>query len=745
MIREVVAGERSLEVEVPQDKMAAADGTPAGVRRAIDGLLADKNVDVLVVLGVLGSHDVVKRGPLPKPVIAARVLEPQAEGLRPSGASGVKNLVYVTDSGAIQRDLAAVKGLGGVTKLAIAVDPRLLEGIGVLARALEARAKDAGLEAKVGSFDAIATLTAGVDAVYLVGGDELPRNLIAELNAKKLRTFSARGAIDVKAGALAALAGAEDAKQRTRRVAINILRIAGGEAAATIAVEYERPEALAINETTARLIGWSTPFAVLSRADVLDEAPAEAGGRPLSLAAAVAEALAQNRDLEANRRELEAGAEERDRALALLLPKVDLQARAVVIDDGRAAASFGAQAQRTVSGVLSARGLLFSEPALANLSIQGHLYEVRAAQRESQKLDLALESAKAYLAVLQARVLESVRTQNMKKTRANLAQAKLRAAVGSAGPTEVLRWESQIALDQREVLKARSLRRLAQMQVNRFLNRPLEERFTPEDEAKDEEVVLMQPERLAKVIEDEAAFARLRDVLVESGLRASPELAAREEGVQAAERAVATTWRQLYVPTLAFQAEVNYRVLEGGPGSSPPTLPMMLPPELRFALGSILPPPIDEPTWSVAAVLSLPLPTDTAAFSDIRKAEAELARRQLERDATREKLEQRIRSAALQLSASHPGVRLTRTSAEAAQRGLSIAQDAYAAGTIGVLELIDAQNLSLLAELNATAAKYEYISDQLSLERAVGEFQFMKSKEERDESLRRMLDVIAKP
>lgn len=740
-IRELAADERGFELSLVPEKGRAADGTAAGVRRLFDEVLADKNVELVVTTGPLGSQEALRRKELARPVVAARVLEARP---LPNGSSGQKNLTYVLDPGAVSRDLQQLKSLGAPKKVGILVSRSVLEGVEGLGAALEARAKEAGLEGRAVAVEADgAAKLDGLDAAYLLQVDELSQaslqNLARRLSEGRLKSWSSRGRSDVEAGILGALAGPADPLQRARRVAINVLRIAGGEAATTIPVTYQRDEVLILNGATARQIGWEPNFSQTAEAEILGAGPEVAEvGEKVTLKDVVEGALKSNLDLSANLHEVAAAAEDVEKAFSLMLPKVTIGGRVELLDKNRAQASFGLQPQRLGTVYVEANGILFSDKLFANHTIQDRIQAAREGQREALKLDLMLEAAKAYLGVRQAAVLERVRVDNAKKTKANLAQAKVRSSVGTAGPTELLRWESQLALDQREVLQAKSLRSLASMQLNRLMHRPQEDVLRLATETEDQALFALAPERLAPYLETEKRYLAFRELLVAEGIKAAPELVALTAAVEAAERASSAAWRAVFVPTIGYGGQVALRVATGGKGAAPPELPAELPAEQRFLFEQILPPPIGTTTYQLGAFIALPLPFDLDSFADIRKADAEVSRRQAELDSAKEKIEQRIRSAAVAVAASYPGVRLAEESAAAAKKNLVIAQDAYATGALGVLDLLDAQNLTLNAEQLAVAAQYQFMSDQLDLERAVGGFFFMKSAEERNDWLQRI-------
>jgi outer membrane protein TolC len=57
--------------------------------------------------------------------------------------------------------------------------------------------------------------------------------------------------------------------------------------------------------------------------------------------------------------------------------------------------------------------------------------------------------------------------------------------------------------------------------------------------------------------------------------------------------------------------------------------------------------------------------------------------------------------------------------------------DAYAQGTVSLLDLIDAQNNDLVAELVAADAVFEFFIDMMETERAAGKFSLFMNEDEK--------------
>jgi len=105
----------------------------------------------------------------------------------------------------------------------------------------------------------------------------------------------------------------------------------------------------------------------------------------------------------------------------------------------------------------------------------------------------------------------------------------------------------------------------------------------------------------------------------------------------------------------------------------------------------------------------------------------------LERDSTIDKIEQETRSSLNDISASYPSIKFSNDAAISSSKNLDIVTDSYSRGVVSILDLLDAQNSSLSADLNAATAVYDFLIDFVLVERSVGRFYYFTSKEQRDE------------
>ena len=115
----------------------------------------------------------------------------------------------------------------------------------------------------------------------------------------------------------------------------------------------------------------------------------------------------------------------------------------------------------------------------------------------------------------------------------------------------------------------------------------------------------------------------------------------------------------------------------------------------------------------------------------------------LQREATRQRIEQGIRSILHQAGATFAAIELSEAAADAAFRNLELVTDSYRAGAVDILRLLDAQNQALVAELVAANAVFDYLIDLMSVQRSIGRFDYFRSPEERTEFLKRLDEAFA--
>jgi outer membrane protein TolC len=727
-ILKLTSGE--FDVRFPANKTIQGNWKIDEIKGAIDKLLADPEVDLIIGLGYLASNDLCHRSKLPKPVVAPIVADSGLQNLPlQDGASGVKNLSYIDSFVSFERDIKAFREVVPFQNLVILAERIALEAIPWLPKKLRQIAYEHTINVNIVPIDvsakkALAAFPPETDAVYVMPVTQMPpgefRKLIYGFTQRNLPSFSMLGRDDVEAGLLVSVAPKSYRSRLARRIALNVQRILLGEDAGTLRVAFPLGEEITINMATARAIGFYPTWSVLTEAELLNE-KVERVERQLTLESAVREAINANLDLAAENRNVAAGEQVVKEVRSELLPQVDLDAGGEIIDDDRAEAAAGTQPERSLSGSATATQLLYDEDAWSNYTVEKNLQTSREEQRDTLELNIIRSAAVAYLDVLRAKTLERVEKENLKLSRANLERARVRVSVGIANRSEEFRWESQIAGNRSEVLFAEAQTHQTEYRFNRLLNRPLEELFTMVETGLRDPLLIVSDPRIYPYVENPRNFRIYRDFVVAEGLEIAPELLGLNADIAARERILVTAKRAFWLPSFAVQGKVTELFEEGGEGK-------------RSSSSSDL----DDTDWSVGVFATFPLVEGGSKFATIKRASEELSGLLLERQATAERIEQRIRSELQRTGASYSNIRLSREAAQAAGKNLELVTDQYIRGLVSIIDLLDAQNSALIADRNAENAVYDFLVDWMNVERAAGRFDFLMTQSEREDWFQRL-------
>ncbi len=713
-----VLTEGEFDVEFRASDLVNADWSLSALVDGFEALLADPEIDMVLTLGLAGSQVATSRtGGYDKPVLAPLTVDARVQALPLEGlGSGVRNLTYVALPDGLREDLEVFQDLVPFERLALVVNREFLSTVAELATQDIAEGLEITYVAADRSADSILDqLPADTQAVYvwplLLEKGELDA-LFEGLSARGIASFSALGREHLEAGALATLAAEESQLRLARRTALNIHRVLLGEDPSQVPVLFRQPQRLLLNMATLRAIDASPRWNLLLEAELLNED--DPATPSLELATAIERAVASNMDFLAERLNVTSGQALVRSVKSRLGPQVSAGITALQVDSDTAGSSFGSQPERTVDGSLTLQQILYSDDLLGALQAERNLQIGRQAALLTTQLDTALEAATAYINLLRARNLQRVQRENLRVTRANLDLAEVRREVGAASSGELLRWQSQIASDQQNLVSAEADVQTAFVALNRILSLPSEQQWVLQDLSLDDESLLPGQDRFEGYIETPKHFAVLREFAVATALERAPELAELDASIRAQERRIKSLRRDFWLPDVAAQASLDDRFSESGAGSE-------------------IDSPADDSSWSVALNATLPLFASGGRRAEVDRAEADLEQLRTFRVATVQRIEEAVRSTMLATRASFTNVDLARQAAEAAAGNLALIQDAYARGAVSILELLDAQSASLRAETGAADAVYGFFTDLMRFQRTLSEFDFFVSEAARSE------------
>jgi outer membrane protein len=705
-IRDVSSG--SYSIEFPGDAALHGDWSPQGITGAINELLARDDIDVVLAVGVASAAAACgienPRKPIVVPFSFAECNPVCARS--PNLRVNTVGLNHLT-----ARDLRAFHEVVPYTRVAVLSEPSWTAGCDterVAATIALPGTEVRFVSMKPGDTDVVDDLPEGTDAVYLMRMQQIDdagfRSMVDGLTRAGIPTFSLIGEMEVEQGVLAGLNTVATTASIIRGAAVDVLDLLDGRISPPSSLG-EYGTRLTVNMATAETLRVGVTWEVLSNARLLHEEAVRAG-ESIDLGATLDRAVDANLDLLVQDRVVSAGSENIRDARSSYGPQLGLAENATAIDSDRAFAALG-NYQRFAAGSLALTQLIYSDGASANITIQKELQQARKADREAVRLDITRVAAEAYLDLLRAESLVRIRGDDVALNRANLDVARLRHSMGAAASNEIYRWEAQLAAARAALLESYEMRRLAERQLIRLLDRSVTMRWRPRVTTLEHGLEVLGGSVEAALLDTPYGFSELVPLLLEQGIAESPELTALDSAVAAQQRAHTAARRVSYAPKIGFSAQLDQIVAkdEGGGTDLGP-------------IGAAIP-GVDDTLWALGLRAELPLSAGGAIKARRIQTNEELQGLLLERRSVRQKLSQRILSALDQAAASWPAITLRRESADAAAKSLELVQDAYARGAASILDLLDAQNAALTAEFAAETSVYVFLNDWAEVRRSI--------------------------
>lgn len=725
-------------VVIPDSKILSGEWTIDKIKSSMKQLLDDPETDIVIGLGEHVSRILPGLDKINKPVITTITMVPDSQKISALDKSLDNNVNKILILPSLEEQISSFKSLVNFNKAVVLLgelsfynsnnqfEENLLKGIEVSDVELSfiPAGSDPDKVLKKIPVDAQAVI---VEPLRFLSIDQV-NSLTEKLMQSNLPVFTVFDEKYVYGNVLAGIVSEDFMPRLGRRIAINIQRILAGEKPSEISMTFPLEAELVINMETAKRLKVFPSWNVMANARIINDASTHPPMK-LTLSEVTKEALEVNLDLLAQKKNVEAGLEDVSIARSYLLPQVSTSITGLWVDENKAETSFGMQPERSIFANLTLNQIIYDEKTWANLSVNESRQIIREYELEQEKLDITLESAVAYLNVLRAKSFEKIQTENLNRTKANLELANYRYSVGSGRLSETYRWESELATNRKSVIESNSNRNLAEINLNKILNRPLEEHYSVDESDLVQVMDEITGESLSKYYGNKWYFKTLRDFIVEEGMAQSPEIKIINEAITIQERVKTSSNNSLFLPKIALQGELNNNFYKGGEGSE--GMNLSLPGNVAFTEQKDF-------YWTVGLNLSFDLYDGGAKFAELEKSEIELSKLFIEKESLENIIEQNIRASLHQSGSSYAGIEEANKSSEAANKNLELVVDAYSTGAASIVDLIDAQNSALVANQLAVDAVYDFLIDLLRVERSMGKFYYSLNDSERQSFLERL-------
>lgn len=698
--------------------------------------LISNECDIIISFGSVNSKALIEKGEYSVPTILFGTLSKElVSNTSFTGLEKTKNFTSIVTLYSYEEDLTLLKQLVSPKRVAVFMEKAFMEAV-PLQTTFQSLEDKLELELKLIPFVRLGDIKnnlEGFDAIYMVGGyyfsNEEIKNLANSLIDKGIPSLTTTPVIDVENGLLATNHDKSEIEQFFRRVALNVESIVLGDEFSEPTSFLTLKRGLTINYNTAKALGIPLKYSFIANTSFVGNLSEVSADKKYTLIEVMREAIEENLQLKTLVQDTLLSGQDVKLAKSNYLPNMTASASGVYVDPNLAEVANGQSPEFSTFGNITLNQTVFSEAANANISIQKLLRDAQKENYNSEELNTVYSAASNYFTALILKSNYLIQYENLELTKNNLRIATHNYEAGQAGKSDVLRFTSEMVQNTQSMVEAVNAFQQSLNSLNQVLNNPMETKIDV-DETELEEGIFesYNYKQLESFLDDPSLRKPLVEFLVQEAIANAPELKVLDYNLQATSRSERLYGPGRFLPTVALQGQYNYTFNRSGAGSTFPSF-ITAPPDGYYNVG-----------------VNVSIPILDSNRQNINKQIAAIQREQLNtsKDNLVLAIEKNINDAVLQMVNQISNIEISKVFEETAKEALDLTQTAYANGAVNIVQLLDAQNNYLQAQLARSNAIYNYLLSSMELERYLGNFFLLQTPEERQEFITRFLEFSNK-
>lgn len=570
--------------------------------------------------------------------------------------------------------------------------------------------------------------------------------LINQLNAKKIPTFSTLGREDVVDGVLLG-AGAYDLDRKLAdATSFNIKGVLNGDKAKPTPIQFYEDEIVYINQDTADLIGYDPHLRVLNNAEIISaKKPAM-----YSLSAVFDTLGQQNLDIARKKSLVKAARRASLAAMLRYLPSgiINLGYQSYNQDFANSVALTTPEKMGVFQ--LGLEQVIYSPALVTNILVKKKMVNFQKEEQRMIEQNMGIDVALLYIETLMLENAVKIQKEDVKESRENLAIARVREKMGKCGKEEALRWADQLLVDEQELLDMSAELKNLKLTINKMLNKDQRERFELAPLKATDPAFYTSEIHIIDYVITPKALEEFTQMLVAQAYKVAPELAKLKAAKKMKQYEMAMYYQKFFLPdaklNLTYTSMMGREFAKTMPYA--PLSPSQAAGPTVASTGAM---------WTNMGVLR-PDATNLqfGMFAQWRPIEggtkiAEIARlkaeiKELEQyDAeVRTSIEEHVRGTINKALAGYFSIEKNYKAMSASGENFKRVQDMYLKGNISITHMLDAQTAYKQAKLKALNSQYVFFKELVWVQRAICSVDWTKATPEAKQFIQSVKDKLPK-
>lgn len=553
-----------------------------------------------------------------------------------------------------------------------------------------------------------------VDAVFVTPlynlSLEQRKDLFGRLNAKKVKTFSTVGKEDVEIGCLLGSGALDLDRKLAEATSFNIQGVLKGERYKSDKIHFYEDEILYINSDTADGIGYMPQLRLLNSAEIISSKQV-----PKYNLTAVFDTLdKQNKEIERKRILVKAAKKASLAANLKYLPTFGVNLGFQQYSEDFAESAKLTTPEKTGIFQMGLEQVIYSPALVTNILIKHKMIDFQKSEEFMTEQNMGIDVALLYIETLILENTMKTQKEYVKESRENLAIARVRERMGYCGKEEILRWASQLNINEQNLLDMQSDLKNVKISINKILDKPQNQTYELDELKATDPAFYTSDLHVINYVRTPQALEKFTQLLVQEAIDRAPELDKLKAAMKMKDYEAKMYYQKFILPDAKLT--YDYTSLFGREFTSPVSLPLYTP-STGLSSYNLAP---SKQTFGRLGIFAQWKPIEGGTkFAEIARIKQERAELQAHMDEVEITLEEHIRSTVNNALAAYFSIEKNYKAMFASQENYVNVKEMYLKGQAPISQVIDAQQTYLNSKLKASNSQYVFFKELVWVQRGI--------------------------
>ncbi len=558
---------------------------------------------------------------------------------------------------------------------------------------------------------------------------EQRKDLIKHFNDKKMPTYSTLGKEDVELGVLLGSGAYDLDKKLAEATSFNIKGALHGQVKQNDKVKFYEDEVFYINADTAKMIGYQPHLRIMNNAEIIShQAP-----KMYDLSTIFSLLEKQNLDIERKRLLVKAARRAAVSAALRYLPTFGVTLGYQQYNESYADSARLLYPEKTGILQLGLEQVIYSPALVTNILIKKKQLDFSKQEAILMEQNMGIDLASTYIDLLMLRNAIGIQKEYVKESRELLAMSRVRQKTGKCGQEEIMRWATQLSINEQKLLDMEAEYKNLKLLVNKILYIDQKENFELAPLTATDPAFFTKDINVIDYVTTPESLEKFTQMLIKRAYEVAPELAKLKAAIK-----MKTYERNMYYQKFILpdaKLSYTYTSLLDRQYTRPMSVALPVP-----GMSPVILPP-SEPTNGLFGIFAQWKPFEGGTkIAEIRRVDAEKKELETYELEAKTEIERHVRDVINKAIACYFSIEKNYKAMYTSQENYVAVKQMYLTGKAPIAQLIDAQEIYLESKLRAANSMNKFFQQLVWVQRALCSINWAKA----DDDSKKFIESIKK-